>query len=315
MKKDKKSSKNPQATANTQAAAKGAVHPSPLKAWIEAMRLRTLPVGAAPVVMGAGLALQAGHFQWLPALICLLFAVTAQIGCNFANEYYDFKSGLDRKGRVGPRRGVTEGDIAPEAMHRATAVCFLIAAIIGCSLIYWGGWWMVPVGLFIFVGALSYSAGPFPLSRNGMGEIAVVVFFGLIPTSLTFYLQAGYYSLGDMLAGLAMGLLASNLLIVNNYRDCEEDAAGGKITTAVMFGRTTVLWAYLVNGLLAVALTSHLWMKAGMWTLVFPALYLVGHVAVWSYIRRNDGPKLNPALGMTAMLVFFLAATFLIVNI
>lgn len=308
MKKEKK-------TPVSRQSATAAAHPAPLKAWIEAMRLRTLPVGAAPVVMASGLALQVGHFQWLPALICLLFALTAQIGCNFANEYYDFRDGLDKKGRVGPRRGVTEGDITPQAMHRATAIAFLTAAVIGCSLIYWGGWWMILVGLFIFVGALSYSAGPYPLSRNGMGEIAVVVFFGLIPTSLTFYLQTGYYSMADMLSGLAMGLLGSNLLIVNNYRDYEEDAAAGKVTTVVMFGRKAVLWAYFLNGLLAVALTGYLWMKVSDWALVLPGLYLVGHFAVWRYIGRHEGSSLNKALGMTAMLMFYFAAAFLLINL
>lgn len=290
-------------------------HPGALRAWIEAMRLRTLPVSAASVVMASGLALQKGHFNWLPALLCLLFAVAAQIGCNFANEYYDFKDGLDRKGRVGPRRGVTEGDISPLAMHRATAIAFLIAAIIGCSLIYWGGWWLILAGLFIFVGALSYSAGPFPLSRNAMGEIAVVIFFGLIPVSLTFYLQAGYYSMADFLAGLAMGLMAANLLIVNNYRDCAEDAQVGKLTTAVVFGRNAVLWAYLADGWLAAAMTLPLWLASGTWTLIFPLLYLAGHTAAWLYIRRNEGERLNPALGMTASLMLFFALTFLIVNI
>lgn len=290
-------------------------HPSAFRAWVEAMRLRTLPVSAAGVVMASGLALQKGHFHWLPALLCLLFAVTAQIGCNFANEYYDFKDGLDKKGRSGPRRGVTEGDITPQAMHRATALTFLLAAIIGCSLIYWGGWWLVLAGLFIFIGALSYSAGPFPLSRNAMGEIAVVVFFGLVPVSLTFYLQAGYYSFSDFIAGLAMGLMAANLLIVNNYRDYEDDASAGKLTTAVVFGRRAVLWAYLVNGLLGAGMTVGLWLDAASWTLIFPGLYLAGHIAVWLYIRRNDGPRLNPALGMTAMLMFLFSLSFLLVNL
>lgn len=286
-----------------------------LKAWIEAMRLRTLPVSAAGVVMASGLALQKGHFLWLPALLCLLFAIAAQVGCNFANEYYDYRDGLDRPGREGPRRGVTEGDITPLAMHRATAVAFGLAALIGCTLIFWGGWWLVLAGIFIFIGALSYSAGPFPLSRNALGEIAVVVFFGLIPVGFTFYLQAGYFSYLDFLAGLAIGLMASNILIVNNYRDHDDDMAVGKLTTAVVFGRKAVAWAYLVNGYIAVGLTAGMWLDAGKWTLVFPALYLVGHTLLWGYLRRRQGHRLNPALGMTAMLMLLFSLAFFFVNI
>lgn len=293
----------------------GGNHPAKVKAWIEAMRLRTLPVSVAGVVMASGLAMQVGKFQWLPALICLLFALTAQVGCNFANELYDYKDGLDKPGRVGPRRGVTEGDITPLDMERAMATTFLIASLLGCSLIYWGGWWLIPAGIFILLGALSYSAGPFPLSRNGLGEIAVVVFFGLLPVSLTFWLQAGYYSYRDMVAGLAIGLMASNILIVNNYRDCDDDAAAGKLTTAVIFGRNAMSWVYLVNGLLAVALTWVLWVRAGAWTLTFPGLYLVGHISLWVFIRRHDGQILTKALGMTAMLMLAFSLAFFFVNI
>lgn len=285
------------------------------KAWVEAMRLRTLPVSVAGVVMASGLALQVGRFQWLPALICLLFALTAQVGCNFANEFYDFKAGLDKPGRVGPRRGVTEGDITPREMERAMGLTFLIAILLGCSLIYWGGWWLVPAGIFILMGALSYSAGPFPLSRNGLGEIAVVIFFGIIPVSLTFWLQAGYYSYRDMFAGIAIGLIASNILIVNNYRDCDEDAAAGKITTAVIFGRKAMSNVYLANGLIAIALTWVLWTRAGLWTLVLPGIYLILHVGLWQFIRRHDGAILTKALGMTAILMLFFALSFFCVNL
>lgn len=288
--------------------------PAPLKVWIEAMRLRTLPASISGVLAGVAVALQRGHFDWLPALLCLLFALAAQIGSNFANEYYDYRDGLDKPGREGFRRGVTEGDITPLAMHRATAIAFGIAALIGCSLIYWGGWWLVLAGIFIFIGALSYSAGPFPLSRNAMGEIAVVIFYGLIPVGFTFYLQTGYFSYDDFAAGLAVGLMSANILIVNNYRDHDDDKAVNKLTTAVVFGRNAVAWAYLLNGFIAVALTLGMWISAGTITLVFPTLYLIAHVCLWRYLRANEGHRLNPALGMTAMLMLLFIIALLIVS-
>lgn len=288
--------------------------PDPLKVWIEAIRLRTLPASISGVLAGVAVALQRGHFDWLPALLCLLFALAAQIGSNFANEYYDYRDGLDKPGREGFRRGVTEGDITPLAMHRATAIAFGIAALIGCSLIYWGGWWLVLAGIFIFIGALSYSAGPFPLSRNAMGEIAVVIFYGLIPVGFTFYLQTGYFSYDDFAAGLAVGLMSANILIVNNYRDHDDDKAVNKLTTAVVFGRNAVAWAYLLNGFIAVALTLGMWISAGTITLVFPTLYLIAHVCLWRYLRANEGHRLNPALGMTAMLMLLFIIALLIVS-
>ena len=199
-------------------------------------------------------------------------------------------------------------------MHRATAIAFGIAALIGCSLIYWGGWWLVLAGIFIFIGALSYSAGPFPLSRNAMGEIAVVIFYGLIPVGFTFYLQTGYFSYDDFAAGLAVGLMSANILIVNNYRDHDDDKAVNKLTTAVVFGRNAVAWAYLLNGFIAVALTLGMWISAGTITLVFPTLYLIAHVCLWRYLRANEGHRLNPALGMTAMLMLLFIIALLIVS-
>lgn len=280
-------------------------------AWLRAMRIHTLPASISGVLAGVAAALLRGHFDWLPALLCLLFAVTAQIGCNFANEYYDYRDGIDKKGRAGFRRGVTEGDITPVMMHRATAITFLTAAIIGCSLIYWGGWWLIFVGIIVMLGALSYSAGPFPLSRNALGEIAVVVFYGLIPVSFTFYLQTGYFSYNDFLLGLAVGLMAANIMIINNYRDYDDDLASGKLTTAIVFGRNGVATAYLVDGIIAVACTLGVWLAAPVGTFIFPAGYLAAHIALWIYLRRHDGSDLNRALAMTAMLmlVYTLAMT------
>jgi 1,4-dihydroxy-2-naphthoate octaprenyltransferase len=290
---------------------------SRLAVWIEAMRLRTLPASISGVMAGVAVALQKQQveFNWIPALICLLFALAAQIGSNFANEYYDYKDGLDRPGRDGFRRGVTEGDITPLAMQRAMATAFGIAALLGLSLIYWGGWWLLLAGLFIFIGALSYSAGPFPLSRNAMGELAVIVFYGFIPVSFTFYLQAGYFTADDSIAGLAIGLLSANILIVNNYRDYDDDKAVNKLTTAVVFGRKAVAWAYLLLGIIAVGVTVGLWQNAGgNYALILPGLYLVGHFGLWRYITTHNGKDLNRALGLTAMLMLFFSLGLLVLS-
>ena len=222
-----------------------------IKSWIEAMRLRTLPVSVAGVIAGTGCAIMLGSFKTVPALLCLLFAMLAQIASNFGNEYYDFKNGIDRKGRAGFRRGVTEGTISPEAMKRATFATLTLAAITGCVMLIYGSWWLVVLGALIMLFALAYSAGPYPLSHHGLGDLAVIVFFGLIPVTFTCYLQTGTWECVDMAlpTSVAVGLLAANVLIVNNYRDMEDDASVGKRTTVVIFGRRFMSIAYLLSGI------------------------------------------------------------------
>ena len=129
-----------------------------MKKWIEAMRLRTLPVSISGVLVAMGCMLLCGLFSMVPALLCLIFAVLAQIASNFANEYFDYKNGLDRKGREGFRRGVTEGEITPDAMKRATFVTLALAAAVGCTMFLYGPWWLILVGVSVGIFALAYSA-------------------------------------------------------------------------------------------------------------------------------------------------------------
>lgn len=279
-----------------------------IKCWIEAMRLRTLPVSLAGVAMGVAFCVLDGVFELLPALLCAAFAVLAQISSNFANEYYDYRAGLDKAGRVGPRRGVAEGDISPEAMRNATFLTLGIACMVGLSLIYWGGWWLLFAGIVIAAGAMAYSAGPYPLSRHGLGEVAVVVFFGIVPVNLTYYVQSGVFDIQVLLASVAVGLMTANLLIANNYRDREEDESVGKRTLAVIYGGRFVSTLYLLNGLAAIAL-----MSGSLVHVQGIAIgYIVIHLVLWKFLERHKGSALNPLLGMTAMLVFLYSLSFLI---
>ena len=204
--------------------------------WIEAMRLRTLPVSLAGIIAACALALTSRCFSLTAAILCLLFATLAQIASNFANEYYDFKAGLDAPGRDGPRRGVTEGDISPRAMKAATYGVLAAACAVGLAIAATAGWWLVGAGIIIALGVIAYSAGPFPLSRHGLGEIAVIFFFGIIPVNLTYYVMSGVLWMPDVfMTSLSIGLMGANVLIVNNYRDADADrAVGKKIGSAAM---------------------------------------------------------------------------------
>lgn len=284
-----------------------------MRKWIEAMRLRTLPVSISGVFAGIACAIASGCFKVVPAVLCLLFAILAQIASNFGNEYYDYKNGVDRKGRQGFRRGVTEGDITPSAMKNATFGTLLAAASIGLLILFYGSWWMIPVGACIGLFALAYSAGPYPLSHHGLGDVAVIIFFGIVPVTLTCYLQHGSWNGSDVSfpISVAVGLLAANVLVVNNYRDEEDDRAVGKNTTVVIFGRKFMGWAYLVSGLCAMGIALPVLLQMHPATIAAPAAYLALHVTTWKKLVTLKGAALNPILGKTArnLLIFTLLFT------
>lgn len=236
------------------------------KAWIEAMRLRTLPVSIAGVLAGSAIAIAYDNFKWLPALICLIFALAAQIVSNFANEYFDYKNHIDKKGREGFRRGVTEGDIKPQHMKWAMIILMAVDCLLGLSLIHWGGLWLIAVGILIVIAAFAYSAGPWPLSHHALGDEAVIIFYGIVPVTLTAYLQCGDWIGGSMAAvlgemwqmalivSIGVGLLGANVLIVNNIRDYRDDKKVNKCTKVVKFGTKSMKIVYIVFAYVGLAL-------------------------------------------------------------
>ena len=285
-----------------------------IKAWIEAMRLRTLPVSVSGVLVGIACSVFLGEFKAVPAVLCLLFAVLAQIASNFGNEYYDFKNGVDKKGREGFRRGVTEGEISPMAMKIATFVTLGLAGVVGCMMLFYGPWWLVIVGMLIMLFALAYSTGPYPLSHHGLGDVAVVLFFGVVPVVFTCFLQTGSREgLQFVLpTSITIGLLAANVLIVNNYRDMEDDAAVNKRTTVVIFGRKIMAWVSLFSGIIAMLLLLPLWYHLSYWALITPILYIVLHINTWRQLKNAVGAQLNPLLGKTAINLLVFAVLLLI---
>jgi len=294
-----------------------------IKIWLECFRLRTLPVSLSGVIIAIGLAIglakNQDHFHWMPALLCLVFALLAQIVSNTANEYFDYLRGTDKPGRVGPRRGVTEGDIKPKTLRNVTFGLLALACAVGCCLIPYGGWWLLPVGIVIALAALAYSTGPYPLSYHGLGELTVFIFFGLVPVNLTYYVITLRFDSVVLLFSIAIGLLGVNVLLVNNYRDMDDDREAGKRTSVVIFGRKAAAFAYLLNGYMAMAVLTAFWLLSALlysfWILVIPALYLVMHTVTWFKLRHRDGAALNPLLGETArnMLIFTLITTIVLI--
>lgn len=281
-----------------------------LRAWIEAMRLRTLPVSVAGVLTAVGYNVADGNVQWVPAVICLFFAILCQVASNFANEYFDYRAGRDRAGREGPRRGVTEGDITPRAMKIATFVTLAVACCLGLSLVAWGGWWLIAVGMAVAVGVYAYSTGPYPLSTHGWGEVAVVFFFGIIPVNLTYYVQSLQWSWPVAAGSVGIGLLGANVLIINNYRDIDDDRAVGKRTLAVRWGGRAMRALYLLNAFAASILFVPAWQPICR-VLFAPELMFVFAVAIWAQMGKRSGRTLTPLLGATALLMFLYSLAYL----
>ncbi len=245
-----------------------------LRLWITAARPRTLPAAVAPVLVATALAYAWGSAIPAAAMLCLLFALLIQIATNYANDWIDFVKGSDTAERVGPLRVVSSGLISPRAMRNATAGVLLFALLAGLSLIYWGGWWLLPLGLVCIFLAYGYTGGPFPLAYLGLGELFVVLFFGFVAVCVTFYLQTGFVSLDAVLIGLAIGCLSANLLIINNHRDYTEDTRARKMTLAVRFGQRFAEIEFLASVLLAFAILIPLAMLQGNTWVLLPLVVL-----------------------------------------
>jgi 1,4-dihydroxy-2-naphthoate octaprenyltransferase len=237
--------------------------------WLEAIRPKTLPAAVAPVLLATAMAHHLGQMQILPALICLSFALLVQIGTNFANDYLDGIKGTDTEARLGPQRAVANGLISPVTMKAATIGVLAFAFCLGLSLIYFGGWWLLSVGIASVVCAWIYTGGPYPLAYNGLGDLFVVLFFGFIAVGCTFYVQAGSMNQEVLLLGFACGLIVNNILVVNNYRDIDEDRKANKRTLVVVFGRKWALVQYGLSLLFAGGVLVWLFYQGfGAWVLL-----------------------------------------------
>jgi len=244
----------------------GSVQPDSWHAWLLATRPKTLPASVAPVILGWAVASLSAPTSPLLGLTCLAVAVFLQIAANLANDYFDARSGVDRADRLGPIRVTQAGLLRPGQVLAALVVCLVLAMAAGIFAASQVGWWLLGLGGACIVGAVAYTAGPFPLARLGLGELAALVFFGPVACTGTFAVLAGEPTLTAWIAGLIPGLHAAAIMAVNNLRDVESDQRAGKVTLAVRLGerRARVLaLALVVLGNLTVAplarLSGHPW--------------------------------------------------------
>lgn len=292
-----------------------------LRAWMLATRPRTLTGAAAPVLIGASCALTSGlSVSMLAFACCLLFAFVMQIDANFVNDYFDFKKGTDRTDRLGPERACAQGWVTPRAMRFAILLTTLMGCLCGLPLIAFGGWWMLLVGATCVAGCILYTTY---LSYRGWGDVLVVVFFGLVPVFFTYWCMCGYGTIAllswqtqgiatnsyfsVLSLGLAMGFATDCLLMVNNYRDVEQDKVSGKRTFVVRFGREAGLNTYLWFGILAALIVAVTLLSDGArWYLTLPLLliYILLHISTARKMQLLTGRALNRVLGLTARNIF-----------
>ena len=277
------------------------VRTNSIKAWILAARPKTLAAAATPVLLGCALAYTDGAFQWIPALLCFLFAFSMQIDANFINDYYDFLKGSDREDRLGPERACAQGWITLSAMKKGMIITTLLSCIWGLLLLKYCGLEMIPVGMLCVLFAFLYTAGPYPLAYHGWGDVLVIVFFGFVPVGCTYYTMTHDWTWNVTIACAACGLVSDLLLMLNNYRDREQDKISGKRTLVVRFGEPAGRWAYLILGILAVGLCSFYAFNGHLLASLLPVVFLIPHFTTWrEMVRIFQGKALNVVLGKTA---------------
>jgi 1,4-dihydroxy-2-naphthoate octaprenyltransferase len=275
--------------------------PSRLGVWIVAARPRTLSMALAPVFVGACFAhVFAGRVN-LPAMfVAALSAICIQIATNLFNDAGDFERGGDGPDRLGPKRAAASGLLAPGEIKRAAFGCFALAALGGLYLAVVGGWPIVTLGALSLLSGWAYACGPAPISYTPLGELFVIAFFGLGAVGGTYWLAAGALAPEPMLAGLALGLFAAGVLMVNNIRDAVADARVGRRTLAIVAGPAAAraLFAVMMAGpfillgvLIALAPQRALWLAFGASPLAFAQAKRLNATA--------PGPELNMVLART----------------
>lgn len=275
------------------------------KAWLLASRPKTLAGAAVPVMIGLSLAyadVGAKSFCVVPAVFCVLFAFIMQIDANFINDYFDFVRGNDDETRLGPKRACAMGWVTGCAMKWAIAITTLLACAVGLPLVLFGGMEMILIGIICVVFCFLYTTH---FSYMGLGDVLVLVFFGIVPVSVTYYLQAHTVTLEVLAASLACGLVIDTLLVVNNYRDIENDRRSGKKTVIVRLGHRAGGHVYLVTGLMACAVGLAFVFSGRPFAALLPIVYLLLHIATYRrMILISRGSELNVILGDTARNMF-----------
>ena len=269
--------------------------------WVVGARPRTLPAAISPVIVGTGAAAAVGSAVTSRAALALIVALALQVGVNYANDYSDGVRGTDDR-RIGPLRLVASGTVGPRAVLAAAWLAFAVAAAAGLVLVVVSQqWWLLAVGALAVAAAWYYTGGSRPYGYRGFGEISVFVFFGLVAVVGTTYVQVERVTASSVISGIAIGVLASALLLANNLRDAPTDAATGKRTLAVFLGsrRTRLLYLLLLAVAYGLALALTFGGRSSAWLALLSAPLAVK--AALPIVQRARGADLIPVLRDTGL--------------
>ena len=270
--------------------------------WLRAARPQTLAAAFVPVLIGASLAYHDQLFRIDTTLVALFCAFAIQIGTNFANDYFDFLKGADTPDRIGFERATSAGLVKAKTMRNATIITLLIAFLAGLYLVWIGGWVIFLIGILSLLFGVLYTGGPYPLGYNGLGDIFVFIFFGIIAVMGTYYVNALEWSQVSFIASLPIGALCVNILVVNNLRDVEQDAISGKRTLGVLLGEKALKWEYFL--MLLIAVIVPLWMfvfNSYSLIILLPLLSIPAAVLLLNQVvNHTEKRSLNSTLERTA---------------
>ena len=277
--------------------------PSSLQAWMLAIRPKTLPAGAVPVILGSALAASAGQFRLLPALVALICALGIQVATNFINEIYDFRKGADTVERLGPTRTVAAGIISERIMIQVSVVLLGTVFLLGLYLVYTAGWPILLIGMLSLLFAWAYTGGPYPIAYSGLGDVFVFIFFGLVAVAGTYYVQALSLSFPVLVAAVAPGSFSVNILLVNNIRDIATDRKVGKMTLPARIGAEWARRLYIALTVMAYCVPAFLLLYGySPWVLLsFLSLPLAFRMIKVLY--ASEGKELNNVLAGTGKLM------------
>ena len=284
---------------------------SKIESWILASRPKTLPAAVVPVVMGTSIAIHDGYFAPIAAFVALLCSLLIQIATNFVNDLYDYLKGSDTDDRTGPDRVLASGLISVKEMKLGIFFTFGLTFALGLYLVYLAGLPILIIGILSIAAGYTYTAGPFPLAYNGLGDIFVFVSFGFVGTIGTYFVQAMHVTTFAIWASVPVGALITNILVVNNYRDRKEDGLAGKQTLAVKFGASFTRIQYLIFTTVtySIPFLFYFFYKNSVW-IFLPLLSLPLAITLIKMIYTLEGEALNKTLAQTAKLSFIYGLLF-----
>jgi len=269
--------------------------------WVLASRPKTLLAAVIPIIVGSSLAYSQNKFIILNSLIALFCSLLIQIGTNFINDLFDYLKGSDKEDRKGPQRVLASGLISAKEMKLGIILVFSLAFIAGLFLVYTGGIVVLIIGIFSISSGIAYTAGPYPLAYNGLGDVFVFIFFGFVATAGTYFVNTFEFNFLSILVSIPVGALITNILLVNNFRDFNEDKEVNKKTTTVIFGRKFTQFQYIFQIIISYLIPIFLWIHLGYSLLILlPLLSIPFAIYLIKMLINYEGEALNKTLELSA---------------